>query len=156
MSHVSVKRAGAAGVLLGLALVLTALAPSARANHDNPVKLCEDEFNGEFHPFRNYPIRGRRGARLGRLAVTFQGPVVRRGVRGWRACAVTILNRHNRRRFAAVGVRQADEPNNWRSDRGMWYQYAGPVVRWSPYARNCLIWRGTIRGGSRILEGYCP
>ena len=154
MSAATAGRTGVASTLLALAFVLGPLAPTAGAHHDSPVRLCEERFDGEFHPFRSYPILGRRGARLGRLAVTFQGPVARHGVSGWRACAVTILNRHNRTRFATVAVRQADD-RRWRSDPGMWSRFAGPVVRWSPYVGNCLIWRGTIRGGTRILKGYC-
>jgi hypothetical protein len=155
MPHVAVRRAGAASALLAMALALAALAPTAQANHDKPVALCEEKFAGEFFPFRKYPIRTEGGRRLGRLDVSFQGPVMRRGVRGWRACAVTVLNKHKRLRFANAAVRQADD-RRWRSDPGRWRRYAGPVVRWSPYRGNCLIWRGTIRGGSRILKGYCP
>ena len=154
MSHVAVRKS-AAGALVLLALAIAALAPAAQAHHDKPVRLCEQKFEGEFHPFRKYPIHGRRGTRLGRLAISFQGPVVRHGISGWRACAVTVLNHHKRQRFADVGVRQADD-RRWRSDPGRWHRYAGPVVRWSPYAGNCLIWRGTIRGGNNVLKGYCP
>jgi hypothetical protein len=155
MTSDAFRKAWTAGTLLALALGLGALAPAAAAHHDNPARLCEEKFEGGFNSFRKYPIFGRHGARLGRLDISFQGPVRRHGVWGWRACAVTVLNHHNRLRFADAGVRQADD-RRWRSDPGMWRRYAGPVVRWSPYAGNCLIWRGTIRGGTNILKGYCP
>jgi len=155
MSHVAVRRAAVPSAVLTLVLALAGLASTTQAHHDNPVAVCEGKFRGQFHPFRDYAIRTERGKRLGRLAVSFQGPVMRHGVSGWRACAVTILNKHHRLRFADVGVRQADD-RRWRDDPGRRRQYAGPVVRWSPYRGNCLIWRGTIRGGASILKGYCP
>lgn len=135
-----------------LALMLAAVAPTARANHVKPAELCSKKFNAAFDYYWSLPIKSRRtGARIGSVAIS-----VRRYEhnRFRRVCAVTMRRYHKRRRFTSIKIKRQNE-TKWRKDASYVYRrYAGPVVRINPRGE-CVNFVGRIAGGVPVDSSYC-
>jgi hypothetical protein len=128
MHQGAVNKLVGAVALVGLAAVLTALAPSADARHVNGERKCERKYHKSFQHWASDPI----GSNRGRLSYNYNLP------RAWgggalRLCVVTIRRNHDRARWTGVrvkrfGGRGAEGPTDWRRDASHDYRlFAGPV-----------------------------
>jgi hypothetical protein len=114
----------AMGLLVFVTAVMTP--PAAQAGHDNGTRLCSEKFAAKFKHARHVPIYrgGYRNRRVGRLSLNYQW---RHQRRYYRVCAVAIRRFHVNKRLTFVDIaRDGERP---RVDAGMFWQYAGPIVR---------------------------
>ena len=149
-------RGGTVVALVGAVTALVAT-PAAQANHESVKELCG----------RNYTVdrqhvgirKNVTGRLLGRLVLV-------KNRRSRTYCAVVILRRHNRKRFASVKISRTG-PNGTctvggddcasKRDAGRFRRHAGPLAM-TKRDRGCIMASGFIGGaeiGLMLRAGNC-
>ena len=149
--------AGASALALAGAVSALVAAPAALANHESVKELCGRNYTADRqHVGIRRNVTGRL---LGRLVLV-------KNRRSRTYCAVVILRRHNRKRFASVKISRTG-PNGTctvggndcssKRDAGRFRRHAGPLAM-TKRDRGCIMASGFIGGaqiGLMLRAGNC-